>query len=425
MTPAEDDAGALGDRVVEVLLCPRQHLGRAERAHVRLLGERVADTEGLRALDKGFHERVLHGLVDEDAFRGRAALTREVETPYDRGVRCLLDVRVGEDDLGAVPAELEHAALQRRIARDLLARVRRAGEDDRADVGMANQLGADLSAAVDDVERPGREAGVVDDLGEHVRAERRVLRRLPDRGAAEREPVDDRDPGDVDREVPGRHGGDHPYRFLDDDDALGVRALLRRRQHPARVPEDVLGRPPEVVGRVLDHLLAGLADGLPDLAGDHLGDLVRALHADRERGAAELDALQQRDLAPRLEGVGCRLHRGVDLVGGGCGDRSEQLARPRAPDLDLLAVAGNPLAADVRVLSCRNRHGLSFLGRPHQCRTRVRPIESPPRRVVASRISMLATCRTAASNARNERSDLPSTVPDRLGRLSIQRRVHG
>ena len=41
-------------------------------------------------------------------------------------------------------------------------------------------------------------------------------------------------------------------------------------------------------------------------------------------------------------------------------DRAEKLVRRRAPDLDLLAVAGNPLAPDVGVLSNRYRHVAPF-----------------------------------------------------------------
>ena len=152
-----------------------EHLGRAERAHVGLLVERVADPERLRALRERLDEGVLDGLVDEDALRGRAALAREVEAAHDGRVRGLVEVGVGEHDLRAVAAQLEHAVLERGVARHLLAGVRGAGEDDRAHVGMAHELRADVAAAVHDVERPGREAGVVDDLREHVRAERRLL----------------------------------------------------------------------------------------------------------------------------------------------------------------------------------------------------------------------------------------------------------
>jgi hypothetical protein len=310
---ADHDSRALGNRVVEVLTRPREDLRRAERAHVGLLVERVADAERLRALGKSVEELALHGLVDEDALRGRAALAGQVEAADDGGVGGLRDVRVREHDLRPVAAELEHTALERGVARDLLARARGAREDDGADVRMANELRADVTAAVHDVEGAGREAGVVDDLGEHVGAEGRVLRRLPDGRATDGESVDDGDPGDVDREVPGRDRGDDADRLLDDDDALRVRALLRRGKHLAGMAQNVLGGATEVVGRVLDHLLTRLADRLPDFAGDHLGDLVGALRADRERRAAELDPLQQRDLAPGLESLGGSRYGGIHL----------------------------------------------------------------------------------------------------------------
>jgi hypothetical protein len=109
--------------------------------------------------------------------------------------------------------------------------------------------------------------------------------------------------------------------------------------------KDVLRCAAEVVGGVLDHLLAGLADRLADLLRDHLGDLVGPLHADSERHPAELDSLEEGNFAPGGEGFGRSSYRGLDLRGRRGGDRAEELVRRRAPDLDLLAVAGNPLPA--------------------------------------------------------------------------------
>ena len=90
--------------------------------------------------------------------RGRAALAGEVEAADDRGVGGLPEVRVGEHDLRAVPAELEDAVLERGVTRDLLAGPRRAGEDDGGHVGMGDERRPDVTAAVHDVQRPGREA---------------------------------------------------------------------------------------------------------------------------------------------------------------------------------------------------------------------------------------------------------------------------
>ena len=73
---AENDGRTLGNRVVQVLLRAGQNLGRAHRPHVGLLVERVADAQGLRPLSERLDELVLHGLVDEDALGGRAALAR-------------------------------------------------------------------------------------------------------------------------------------------------------------------------------------------------------------------------------------------------------------------------------------------------------------------------------------------------------------
>ena len=105
-------------------------------------------------------------------------------------------------------------------------------------------------------------------LHEQLRAQRRVLRRLPDHGAARGQAVHDRDAGDVDGEVPRRHCRDDADGLLHHDDALAALALLRRRQHLPGVAQHVLRRAPEVVAGELLHLLARLADRLADLAGD-------------------------------------------------------------------------------------------------------------------------------------------------------------
>ena len=209
----------------------------------------------------------------------------------------------------------------------------------------SGQRGPDVAAAVHEVDGARREAGVVQHVDEQLGAERRELRRLPDRRAAEREAVDDRDARDVDREVPGRDRRDDADRLLDDEDPL-VRPALCRRQHLARVAQDVLGRAPEVVGGVLDHLLARLADRLAGLAGDHAGDLLRPVHADVVGPPADLDSLEHARPAPRLEGRGGRGDGLIHLVGSRSAHCAEALARGRAAHLDLLASAGHPLAAD-------------------------------------------------------------------------------
>ena len=124
--------------------------------------------------------------------------------------------------------------------------------------------------------------------------------------------------------------------------------------------KDVLRCAAEVVGGVLDHLLAGLADRLADLLRDLLGDLVGPLHADGEGRPTELHPLEKGDFAPGGEGFGGSSDRGLDLGGRGGVDRAEELVRRRAPDLDLLAVSGNPLAPDEGVLSNRYRHVAPF-----------------------------------------------------------------
>ena len=193
----------------------------------------------------------------------------------------------------------------------------------------------------------GREAGLVQHVDEQLGAQRGELGRLPHRRAAVGEAVDDRDAGDVDGEVPGRDRRDDADGLLHDEDPL-VRLALRGGQHLARVAQSVLGGAPEVVGGVLDHLLARLADRLAGLARDHPRDLLGAIHADLVGVPADLDALEHARAAPRIEGRRGRGHGLIHLGGGRRAHRAEHLARRRAAHLDQLAVAGKPLAVDER-----------------------------------------------------------------------------
>ena len=322
-----DDDGAALDGVGDVPLRALERDRVAHRAHVGRLVERIADAQLLGALDQQLDEAVVHVAVHEHALGGRADLAGEVEAAHHGGVRGGLEVGVGEHDLRPVAAELEDAVLEARVARDLLAGRDRAGEDDRGDVAVAGQQRADVAAAVHEVDGAGGEAGLVQHVDEQLGAQRRELGRLPDRRAAEGQAVDDRDAGDVDREVPGRDGRDHADRLLDDDDPL-VRLALRRGQHLAGVAEDVLGRAPEVVGGVLDHLLARLADRLAGLARDHARDLLGAIHADVVGAPADLDALEHARAAPRLEGRGGGRDGLVDLLG--VAARTEPSSSPEA-----------------------------------------------------------------------------------------------
>ena len=90
-----------------------------------------------RPLDQQLREAVGDRAVHEDALGGGAALAGEVVAADDGRVGGALQVGVGQHDLRAVAAELEHAVAQAGVARDLLARLDRAREDDRRDAAGA------------------------------------------------------------------------------------------------------------------------------------------------------------------------------------------------------------------------------------------------------------------------------------------------
>src|SRR6185503_5798521 len=110
---------------------------RDERAHLRLLVERVAGLHPARRLREAVDDRVVERLLDEDPRARVAALAGRVvdriDGARDRGV----EVGVGEEDVRALTAELERDALHRLGAKphDLRARPRRAREGDLVHAG--------------------------------------------------------------------------------------------------------------------------------------------------------------------------------------------------------------------------------------------------------------------------------------------------
>ena len=80
---------------------------RDERAHLALVVERVADLDRHGAADELADEAVVDGALDEQARAGRADLAGAGEDADEGAVDGRLEVGVGEDDVGALAAELE------------------------------------------------------------------------------------------------------------------------------------------------------------------------------------------------------------------------------------------------------------------------------------------------------------------------------
>ena len=181
----------------------------------------------LTAVSKQLHEPVEGRPLDEDARAGAAVLAGVVEDPVGGGGRGLLQVGVGEDDVGALAAELQGDRLHllRAARHDPLAHLGAAGEDDLADVGVVDEaLADDRPLARHDLEHALGDAGLERELAEADRGERRELGRLEDDGAAGRERGREAPAGDRHGEVP-RH-----------DDADDADRLLERDVDAARAP---------------------------------------------------------------------------------------------------------------------------------------------------------------------------------------------
>ena len=237
--------------------------------------ERVADHAALGLLGEPFDELVVDLGLDEEPAAGRAALAAVevdgVEGPVDGRVH----VGVGEDDVGALAAQLEGRALERVGGGllDDLGGIDVAGERDLVDVGVGNHGGAGgLAQAVDDVDHAGGEAGFLGELRHAKGRQRRLLGRLHhDRVAAGqgRSPF----PGEhQQREVPGDDLADHADRL---PQRVG-KEIAANRHGP---PFDLVGPARIVAQRVRDagHVALRVADRLAAVERLERGQLVGIL----------------------------------------------------------------------------------------------------------------------------------------------------
>ena len=137
-----------------------------------------------------------------------------------------IEIGVGEDDVGALAAQLEGQTLERGggVGHDLLGRAVLAGEGDLVDAGMPHQRGAGVRpVAGHDVDHAVGEARLLGQVGQPQRGQRRLFGRLEHQRAAggqRRGPL----PGDHQHgEVPGNDLPGHPHRL-----AAGVAEKVAR-----------------------------------------------------------------------------------------------------------------------------------------------------------------------------------------------------
>ena len=131
----------------------------------------MAQAKALRDLGELLDEPVVDALFDEDAAAGDAHLAgMEHRGAVQGAAHRAVEVRIGEDDVRALAAQLQPDLLQRvgGHAHDLFTGARVARERDHVDVGVLNQLGPRCAARADhEVHDALRELGdVVDHLHE-------------------------------------------------------------------------------------------------------------------------------------------------------------------------------------------------------------------------------------------------------------------
>ena len=204
----------------------------------------------------------------------------------------------------------------------------------------ATSVAPDVAGAGDEVDDAGRQ--VVEAVGERQRRERRDLRRLADGGVAGRERGGELPGQQQQRVVPGDDAGDRADRLLDHEREL---ARLDRRDHPAGGVAPDLGVVVEGGGGPAD-LVGVLEPRLAALERHQLGELVGAVAQPGGDLVQQLAALERGRALPAALGLGRGGDRGVELLGRRRSNRGEDLLAERVLDLDLGAVAGDPLAAD-------------------------------------------------------------------------------
>ena len=330
--------------------------GGDERAHLGLLVERVADADGARELGQLRDDLVVDRAFDEQPRARLAALARcVVDRPGGARDRAR-EVGVGKDEVRALAAELERDPLHRvgGEAHDLAARLRRAGERDLVDTGMANEVRARCrSVTGHDVDGAGRKTDLGRELGQANRRQRRLRVGLQHDGAAGRE---------CRSELPGRHhqrvvpGDDLPH----DTHGLLQRVEEERAADRVRAAADRRDRG-GVVAEVLDGLVQlclDRGDRLAHVPRLELGELG-TVGGDRVRERVqETGSLRAWSLAPvSVERAARSLDRAVDIGLARHRRTGEQLARRRLGEVSDLARSGlGELAADEEPVLAFGRH---------------------------------------------------------------------
>jgi hypothetical protein len=239
------------------------------------------------------------------------------------------EIRVVEDHVGALAAELEGDALDgpRRDLAHTLARAGRPREADHVDLCVTGDRLTHRGAVTGhEVEDTGRKAGLVDDLGQDEGAQGRDLARVEDDGAARCDGRGHLGRHLVEGVIPRRDATDDADGLPDDDrgpDLLlgagapreGERCAERRERQPG-----------------LNHRAEGQRH--PDFGRDRFGDLLAPLGEPRLDARQGLGTLLGARSRPALEGGPGSYHRAVHVRAVTGGDSAEGLLGRRVDDAE-------------------------------------------------------------------------------------------
>ncbi|MBV9605330.1 MAG: aldehyde dehydrogenase family protein, partial [Solirubrobacterales bacterium] len=194
-----------------------------ERPKGRATHRRRANFQPAHTRKEPLEKGVQSVLGTVNAFHGEAGLACIEEPPDTRRAGRGIEVGVLADDERIGSAQLERDPLGARCGRngDALSGCSRAGERDLADTWVADERLPDLRATTDDVQDSSRQAGLVQQLRDANRRERRRRSWLCDDGI----PGDQRG-GDLVREqkgwkIPSHDRRDHTER-APNDQSVGV-----------------------------------------------------------------------------------------------------------------------------------------------------------------------------------------------------------
>jgi ParB family chromosome partitioning protein len=316
----------LGDRVGQepvraVALALVDHRPEAD-----LRARRVADRDRRRLGRERVDVRLVQRAGDEVTAGGDAGLALVVPRRPRADHRRLVEVGVVEHDQRVVAAELERHALELGAGDlgDAPADRAGAGEVDHLGAVVGNEPLADLLVAGDDIEHPGRQPGVGQQLGDQqAPGQRRLRRRLEDHRVAERQRRGGHAHAEDQREVPRRdHADDADRHALGDAEAAGAVG----GEDLADGARGQRGRLVQLVGGAAD-LVLRLAGDRAGLADDQVGDLVGA-GLQRGGGAAQHGgALVVAGGGPSGLSGGGGGDGGVEVLGGRDAGVRERLAR--------------------------------------------------------------------------------------------------